>query len=112
MNITPYYVVLTEFTGLGLGHACDPATFSCACDAYIEQMADGDESTVFRIDPPKGNAAGMVTDVTDDAEAEARKRYMARGYRLPTWLGGACEHCDRTPCTCDDRYDEYKEEAV
>jgi hypothetical protein len=90
MNIAPYYVAISDFGQLGLGHACDPTDFDGACDAFAEKMDAGYETQVFRVDPPKGTAAGAMIDVTDDALHRIAVRLRQRGHDdWPVWLEAA-----------------------
>lgn len=86
MQIPTYYVTLTDFGSLGIGHACDPASFDTAVAEYEESMSQGYESGVFRVDPPEGGKAGMFTDVTDDANDCIARRARASGREMPGWL--------------------------
>lgn len=86
MNIQAYYVTLSDFEGIGLGHACDPGDFDAACNAYAEQREAGREAVVFRIDPPLDGKAGMATDVTADAEQRIAAWCSVGPARLPEWL--------------------------
>ena len=79
MNVQPYYVTLADFGGLGRGHACDPASFDDACDAYAEKRDQGLDAAVFRVEPPKGDQSGMMFDVTADAEHRIAARLRLRG---------------------------------
>lgn len=85
-NIQPYYVTLCEFGDLGIGHACDPASFDEACDAYADEKAQGRDAGVFRIDPPHDGKAGMIVDETENAANRIRTRYRLRNADLPEWL--------------------------
>ena len=89
MHLQPYYIAITEFPDFGLGHSCDPATFEDACDAYAEKMAEGFETMVFRVEPPRGVAAGAMIDVTTDAAARVRQWHMQRRQDFPAWLEAA-----------------------
>ena len=88
MILQPHYTTITDFAGLGLAHTCDPSNFDDACDAFAEQMSEGRETVVFRMEPPTGSKAGAMIDVTDDAIARVKTRILSRaGYPdLPEWL--------------------------
>ena len=89
MNIAPYYVTIADFADLGIGHACDPASFDDACDAYAGNKEHGIDCAVFRVEPPKGTAAGAMIDVTDDAIRCICKRFRQRSQEFPEWLEAA-----------------------
>ncbi len=77
-----YYVAITNFPALGIGHVCDPASFDEAVDAYAEKMEYGLETSVLRINPGRGT----VFDVTNDAADRVRYRLKKRGQDIPKWL--------------------------
>jgi hypothetical protein len=80
MNLhAPYYQTVADYGDLGPGNACDPATYEDACDALAQCMTEGRDAVVFRCDPPTGDAAGMMTDVTEDAAATVRGWENRRG---------------------------------
>ena len=88
MILQPHYTTLTDFAELGLAYTCDPSNFDDACDAFAEQMSEGRETVVFRMEPPVDTKAGAMIDVTDDAIARVKTRILSRaGYPdLPEWL--------------------------
>ena len=83
------YIAIGDFSG-ELGNLCDPGSFDDACDAYADAMAKDtcSSATVFRMDMPKGDQAGMLVDVTDDAKERIRCRMSLRDPMAdaPEWL--------------------------
>jgi|OM-RGC.v1.032116957 hypothetical protein len=87
MMIPTHYVTLTECDRFGTYHKGDLVlNFDDACDQYVEAREDGQPAAVFRVDPPRGNAAGMYIDVTADAERRIAQWHNARRQELPEWL--------------------------
>ena len=83
-----HYVTYTDFGGhIGLGHACDPTDFDGAVDAFADQMDEGNESRVYRIEA----GAGRMVDVTLDAMRRVRRRLLDRSplYEMPEWMEAA-----------------------
>jgi len=91
LRIPTYYVTLTDYPRLGVGHATDPTDFDTAVAEFQESMAQGYESAVFRVEPPEGDKAGMMIDVTADAIACIARRERAKGYDMPDWLFDALD---------------------
>jgi len=86
LRIPTYYVTLTDYPRLGVGHATDPTDFDTAVAEFQESMAQGYESAVFRVEPPEGDKAGMMIDVTADAIACIARRERAKGGEMSGWV--------------------------
>jgi len=86
LRIPTCYTVWSDFGELGIGHATDPTDFQTAVSEYGDQMALGHDSAVFRVEPPEGDKAGMMIDVTDDAIACIARRERSKGPEMPDWL--------------------------
>lgn len=67
-----YFQTIADFGALGRRNACEPTTYEAACEALADCMTEGLEAVVFRCDPPVGDAAGMMIDVTTSAAATVR----------------------------------------
>ena len=85
MKLTTHYMTYTDFPRLGIGTS-DPLDFDGAVDLFAENMEDGDESIVFRVEPSAKGKAGMMIDVTEDALACVAKRLRIRNQDMPQWL--------------------------
>lgn len=89
MNTPPtLFVAWSDFgatTGQAFYHDASPL-FDDAVDNYAEARADGCDAIVWRIDTPQHGKAGMVTDVTADADDCIRRRCNGRRAPLPEWL--------------------------
>ena len=90
MKLEPHYLTYTDFTRFGLGTS-DPLDFDGAVDLFAENMDDGDESIVFRVEPGEKGKAGMMIDVTEDALACVAKRLRLRNQDMPQWLVDALQ---------------------
>lgn len=75
----PFYQTIADYGNLGRGNVSDPTNYEDACDALAECITEGREAVVFRCDPPVGDAAGMMTDVTEEATATVRGWDEKRG---------------------------------
>ena len=62
------------------------ASFDDAVDNYAEARAAGYPAIVWRMDTPQHGRAGMMTDVTDDADNCIRRRFNGCRGPLPDWL--------------------------
>lgn len=95
----PYYQTVADFGPLGRGNAGDPCDYEEACNALAECQIEGQPAVVFRCDPPVGNAAGMMIDVTAQAEATVAEWNRNRITDTP----------DNITDPTDDRYGEMRE---
>lgn len=85
MQLAPHYLTYTIYPDGEIGTG-DPKNFSDACDEYADARDNGYECIVFRVDPPQHGRAGMMTDVTNDADDRIRHRLNKRYQEFPEWL--------------------------
>lgn len=84
MNIGTHFLVYTNFVSLGKATSDPIDSFTEAAWEYSETRGRNHDAVVFRVDPPVNGQAGMMTDVT--AEAEDKLRQMQRFDEWPHWL--------------------------
>lgn len=77
------FSVWADFGPVGQGFNGDGSVyFDDAVDQYIEARNDGYPARVWRLEP----TAGIMADVTGDADDVIRRRCMSRHLDLPEWL--------------------------
>lgn len=85
MQLAPHYLTYTIYDDGAIGTG-DPKNFSDACDDYADFRDGGHDCMVFRVEPPLRGQAGMMLDVTNDAEDRIRHRLNKRYQDFPEWL--------------------------
>jgi len=84
---TTLFVAWADFGAIGQGiHADASSIFDDAVDEYSAARSNGLDAIVWRLDTPQPDRAGMMTDVTADADDCIRRRCAARRGELPEWL--------------------------